>query len=66
MLLFRTEMALFSRLDLHAGILSSEVQTQVNGALECEIDVFVFSGIEMGRENIVVIAALRIALPNSA
>ena len=66
MLLFRTEIALFSRLDLQAGILSSEVQTRVNGALECEIDVFVFSWIEMGRENIVVIAALKIALPNSA
>ena len=64
--LFRTEVALFSRLDLQACILSLEVQTRVNGALECEIDVFVFSGIEMGRENIVVIAALKIALPNSA
>ena len=66
MLLFRTKTALFSHLDLHAGILSSEVQTRVNGALECEIDIFVFSGIEMGRENIVAIAALKIALPNSA
>lgn len=66
MLLFRAKMALFLRLDLQAGILSSEVQTRVNGALECEIDVFVFSWIEMGRENIVVIAALKIALPNSA
>lgn len=66
MLLFRTKMALFSCPNLQAGILLSEVQTLVNGALECEIGVFVFSWIEMGRENIVAIAALKIALPNSA